>query len=87
MLWGDAGVGMGAGRITNMGSAAGAAGASLAASLCCVGPLAITLLGVHGAIFAAGIFALFPPGTVWTEDAVGFKKRGPPTVLVEGPFR
>ena len=27
----------------------------MAASLCCVGPLAITLLGVHGAILAAGV--------------------------------
>ena len=53
-----AGAGMGSGRITNVGTAAGAAGAagaSLAASICCIGPIAITLLGVQGAILAAGI--------------------------------
>ena len=51
-------MGMGGRSITNTGSAvgaAGAAGASLAASVCCIGPIAITLLGVHGAILAAGI--------------------------------
>ncbi len=41
-----------------MGSLTGAASAALgraAASICCIGPLAITLLGVQGAIVAAGI--------------------------------
>ncbi len=34
---------------------AAAAATSMAASLCCVGPLALTLLGVNGMILAAGI--------------------------------
>lgn len=35
--------------------AAAAAVASAAAALCCVGPLALTLLGVNGMILAAGL--------------------------------
>ncbi|MEN8376656.1 MAG: mercuric transporter MerT family protein [Gemmatimonadota bacterium] len=38
-----------------MTGAAGAAIGSLAASVCCVGPIGISLLGVQGAIFAAGL--------------------------------
>ena len=40
------------------GSVAGAFGAavtSAAAAICCIGPLALTLLGVNGMIFAAGL--------------------------------
>lgn len=36
-------------------AAAGAAVASAAASVCCLGPAAIALMGVEGAILAAGI--------------------------------
>ncbi len=45
-------------RKLELGSAFGGAAAaatSMAASLCCVGPLALTLLGVNGMILAAGI--------------------------------
>ncbi len=45
-------------RPVPLGSLAGgvvAAVASAAASLCCIGPLALTLLGVNGMILAAGI--------------------------------
>ena len=45
-------------RAVPLGSLAGgvvAAVASAAASLCCIGPLALTLLGVNGMILAAGI--------------------------------
>jgi hypothetical protein len=45
-------------KLFELGSVFGAATASLAsaaASICCVGPLALTLLGVQGAILAAGI--------------------------------
>jgi hypothetical protein len=41
-----------------VGSVVGATGSvlsSAAASICCVGPIGITLLGVQGAIFAAGL--------------------------------
>jgi hypothetical protein len=40
------------------GSLAGAVGAALTsgvAAICCIGPLALTLLGVNGMIFAAGL--------------------------------
>ncbi len=45
-------------RLFEIGSVTGATGsalASAAASICCVGPIAITLLGVQGAIWAAGV--------------------------------
>ena len=45
-------------RAVDAGSAFGAVAgsvASAAAALCCVGPLALTLLGVNGMILAAGI--------------------------------
>jgi mercuric ion transport protein len=45
-------------NVTQAGSLiGGVAGAltSAAASICCIGPLALTLLGVNGAIIAAGI--------------------------------
>ena len=45
-------------RGVQLGSLAGAvtaATASAAATLCCIGPLALTLLGVNGMILAAGI--------------------------------
>ena len=45
-------------RAVDAGSALGAVAgsvASAAAALCCVGPLALTLLGVNGMILAAGI--------------------------------
>ena len=45
-------------RKLELGSAFGGAAAAVtsgAASLCCVGPLALTLLGVNGMILAAGI--------------------------------
>jgi mercuric ion transport protein len=45
-------------RILNMGATVGSVAAgitSTAASICCIGPLAIALLGVNGAILAAGI--------------------------------
>jgi hypothetical protein len=45
-------------RLVEAGTIAGAAGASLAsaaAAICCVGPLALTLLGVNGMILAAGL--------------------------------
>ena len=45
-------------RVFEIGSVTGATGsalASAAASICCVGPIAITLLGVQGAIWAAGV--------------------------------
>jgi hypothetical protein len=45
-------------RAADLGSAFGAVAgsvASAAAALCCVGPLALTLLGVNGMILAAGI--------------------------------
>ncbi len=45
-------------RVFDLGSGiagAGAALASVAASVCCLGPIAIAVLGVEGAILAAGI--------------------------------
>lgn len=45
-------------RLAHSGSIAGAIGATLtsaAAALCCIGPLALTLLGVNGMILAAGL--------------------------------
>lgn len=45
-------------RVFDLGSgiaAGGAALASAAASVCCLGPIAIAVLGVEGAILAAGI--------------------------------
>ena len=45
-------------RLAQSGSIAGAIGAaftSAAAALCCIGPLALTLLGVNGMILAAGL--------------------------------
>jgi len=45
-------------RLAQSGSVAGAIGAALtsaAAALCCIGPLALTLLGVNGMILAAGL--------------------------------
>jgi len=45
-------------EIAEVGSSAGAVGAALtaaAAALCCIGPLALTLLGVNGMILAAGL--------------------------------
>ena len=45
-------------RVMEAGSLAGAVGAALTsgvAALCCIGPLALTLLGVNGMIFAAGL--------------------------------
>ncbi len=46
------------GKLFELGSTFGAVTASVvsaAASICCVGPLGLTLLGVQGAILAAGI--------------------------------
>ncbi|MEN8144600.1 MAG: mercuric transporter MerT family protein [Gemmatimonadota bacterium] len=42
-------------RIGTMAGSTGSALASAAASICCIGPLGIALLGVNGAILAAGI--------------------------------
>lgn len=45
-------------RLLEFGSVIGSAGAALtssAASICCIGPIAISILGVNGAILAAGI--------------------------------
>ncbi len=45
-------------RVLEVGSVFGAASSAMgsaAASICCVGPLGVTLLGVQGAIFAAGL--------------------------------
>ncbi len=45
-------------RVADVGATLGSVAAGLtstAASICCIGPLAITLLGVNGAILAAGI--------------------------------
>ena len=45
-------------EIAEAGSLAGAVGAAFtaaAAALCCIGPLALTLLGVNGMILAAGL--------------------------------
>ena len=45
-------------RVLETGSVFGAASSamgSVAASICCLGPLGVTLLGVQGAIFAAGL--------------------------------
>ena len=45
-------------RLFEIGSMTGATGSALAsgaASICCVGPIAITILGVQGAIWAAGV--------------------------------
>ncbi|MCZ6754434.1 MAG: mercuric transporter MerT family protein [Gemmatimonadetes bacterium] len=45
-------------QLAQSGSVAGAVGAALtsaAAALCCIGPLALTLLGVNGMILAAGL--------------------------------
>ncbi len=41
-------------QATSLLGGAGAAVTSTAASICCIGPLAIALLGVNGAILAAG---------------------------------
>ncbi len=41
-------------QATSLLGGAGAAVTSTAASICCIGPLAIVLLGVNGAILAAG---------------------------------
>lgn len=45
-------------KIAEVGSLTGAVGAALTsavAAICCIGPLALTLLGVNGMIFAAGL--------------------------------
>jgi hypothetical protein len=45
-------------RTLEVGSLVGATGSALssaAASICCVGPIGIAILGVNGAIFAAGL--------------------------------
>ena len=45
-------------QVADVGATMGSLAAGLtstAASICCIGPLAITLLGVNGAILAAGI--------------------------------
>ena len=45
-------------KVVEQGSTLGAVGAALtsaAASICCIGPAGIALLGVNGAIFAAGL--------------------------------
>lgn len=45
-------------RAIETGSLVGAASSAIgsaAASICCVGPIGVSLLGVHGAIFAAGL--------------------------------
>ena len=45
-------------RFLEVGSAFGAVGSALGSSVaavCCIGPLALTLLGVNGMIFAAGL--------------------------------
>ncbi len=45
-------------QVAETGSLAGALGAaftSAIAAICCIGPLALTLLGVNGMIFAAGL--------------------------------
>ncbi len=45
-------------RFLEVGSAFGAVGSALSsavAAICCIGPLALTLLGVNGMIFAAGL--------------------------------
>ena len=42
-------------QTTSLAGAAGAAITSAAAGICCIGPLALTLLGVNGMIFAAGL--------------------------------
>lgn len=45
-------------QVADLGATVGSLAAGLtstAASICCIGPLAITLLGVNGAIVAAGI--------------------------------
>ena len=43
------------GRTGSLFGAAGAALTSTAASICCIGPLGIALLGVNGAIWAAAL--------------------------------
>ena len=72
-------------RIVEAGSLAGAAGASIAsvaASICCVGPLALTLLGVNGMILAAGLkpyrwlllgasFVMLAGAHYWVRRGVG----------------
>ena len=40
---------------SSLAGAVGAAATSAVAALCCIGPLALTLLGVNGMIFAAGL--------------------------------
>ena len=45
-------------RVMEAGSLVGAVGAAFTsgvAAICCIGPLALTLLGVNGMIFAAGL--------------------------------
>ena len=42
-------------HVGSLAGGVGAALASMAASLCCIGPLALTLLGVNGMILAAGV--------------------------------
>lgn len=45
-------------QVMEAGSLAGAVGAAMTsgvAAICCIGPLALTLLGVNGMIFAAGL--------------------------------
>ena len=45
-------------QVAEAGSLAGAIGAAFTsgiAAICCIGPLALTLLGVNGMIFAAGL--------------------------------
>ncbi len=52
----DAGTGTtGLGANTSVVGALGAVLTSTAASICCIGPAGIALLGVNGAIFAAGL--------------------------------
>ncbi|MCH9014564.1 MAG: hypothetical protein IH877_02595 [Gemmatimonadetes bacterium] len=63
--------------IISAGSLFGSATAALtggAASICCIGPLALTLLGVQGAIWAAGLqpYRWYLLGTALVFLAIGF---------------
>jgi hypothetical protein len=62
-------------NVVRVGSLLGGAAAALtstAASICCIGPLAITLLGVNGAILAAGVKPYQPYLLVASLLFIGF---------------
>jgi len=76
-------------RLAQSGSVAGAIGAALtsaAAALCCIGPLALTLLGVNGMILAAGLkpYQVLPGRRRGTSLGAGLLDSLPPQPVSSG---